>query len=227
MEKNSLSPSLSRARPISLPSPRPAPPPPPFLLCAAHFAAQHQQSEPSKQRAPSHLAAAADERVPRPVSLTGGTNLSDPSPTSCPHRTPPNHTGSAHNPSRTPCSAQFALYILARPSPSPLSNPSASRRAASAEKRRRDPPRKQSAAATHLGLREYSTELLIVLATPPSLLSRDFMLSTLRATSPNFRRGRRPPSAVAGTLWSISALLLAIGEFALSSTTPRCNRFVF
>jgi hypothetical protein len=119
------------------------------------------------------------------------------------------------------------LYILARPSPSPLSNPSASRRAASAENRRRDPPRRQSAAATHLGLREYSTKLLIVLATPPSLLSRDFMLSTLRATSPNFRRGRRPPSAVAGTPWSISALLLAIGEFALSSSTPQRNRFAF
>ena len=82
MEKNSLSPSLSRARPISLPSPAACFSPSPFLLCAAHFAAQRQQSEPSKERAASHLAAAADKPTPRPVSLPGGTHLSGPSPTS-------------------------------------------------------------------------------------------------------------------------------------------------
>ena len=46
-------------------------------------------------------------------------------------------------------------------------------------------------------------------------------------TSPNLAALGRPPSSIASTLEPLSDIVLALGEFALSSTTPRCIRFTF
>ena len=40
-------------------------------------------------------------------------------------------------------------------------------------------------------------------------------------------RNRRPPSSVASAPEPLPDIVLALGEFALSSTTPRCFRFAF
>jgi len=90
--------------------------------------------------------------------------------------------------------AEEALNSGLRSAVVPLPNPSASRHVVLTEKRCQDLRRKHPAAATHLHLRKLPTELPIVLASSPSLLSRVFMLSALCLTSPNF--SQRPSSAI-------------------------------
>ena len=58
----------------------------------------------------------------------------------------------------------------------------------------------------------------------PFVLSSSLCFPKLRRT---ILQGRRPPSSVAGPPELLPDDVLALGEFALSSTTPRCLRFSF
>ena len=74
--------------------------------------------------------------------------------------------------------------------------------------------------------RKRLAELRFSLTKSPRPFVPDFVLSVHGLISPNCAGARRPPSAIAGTLWSISTLLLALGKFALSSTMSQCSWFI-
>jgi len=167
-----------------------------------------------------HLAAAVDERVPRPWD----TDRWGPAVRVVPYLVFELDTSSSRNHrarfrASNPGSARFSPFIYS-PRPSPNS-PTPSLSAILSPSQAAAPPRSTPSSILRCVVflhRKRLAELRFSLTKSPRPFVPDFVLSVHGLISPNCAGARRPPSAIAGTLWSISTLLLALGKFALSST---------
>ena len=211
-----------------LPSQACFPPLPPFfLLAAAQCPASAQAPAQAQQAARPSPRSSRWQGGPAPRVTARRGHLSDPSSTR-------NQAGlgeDPHRPRANPADALLrtprGLQIASSASPA---TPTSTERHPPRSFRRFSPPR-----STPKAIRRCR-----VLATVSDLPTFSSLLRSRRDISfaflcflrvPNPRRtslqSRRPPSSVASTSEPLPDIVLALGEFASSSSTPWCNRFAF
>ena len=214
---------LPRGLPISLP--------PPVFHATAQPAPAQPISRPRGTTAPRAsplLVSAADRAAPLSASPPGGTHLSGSSSTLCPSRTRAAPQPRACFARSSPDSAQLLPFKYRPEAPlAPQSIPSRSHRAefakAAAEIRRiLNPPSQRFRASASNVLR-----FVYVVRSRRDFPFALYYFVPLANPRRTFFQGHRPPFSVAGVLRPPRDPVLALGEFAVSSTTPRCFRFFF